>query len=383
MNNNTVIEKHNCIEHLDKYCKCQICGQYDHDVESDDDIGKAMSGDIVSSRCRRCRASMRWNSATGHIYSNSFPEYMTESEIKAKQEKEEWLQNNQPSRPLADCEFQSFRIIVEKYSLEDANEFIGLARYLTDSRRLMEIATSLGEDDGDSTRLWTFTEQKIAQELTQGTDNIREIALKAEDIFIRLLAAKRLYSDKKKQFETEYEFQLHKTLLHDVSVVFINDSYFPREYRYPEEEYNDMYFDAIHNLNENDYDLLVKIITKKACHTWLGIEEVPNAAIVAITKLVSIAHKLPRDTVEKLLLEVALNGEIHYKTRINAIKRMSKSKTVNSFIGDDKVIEHDGKVIDLIEIARNHRKDLNDDAIMRYVEAEHNATFHEDGGFKD
>ena len=55
-------EEHNCLHHLDRNCKCRICGQYRHDITSD---SNGSGTGMVTARCKRCGGFERYYDDTG------------------------------------------------------------------------------------------------------------------------------------------------------------------------------------------------------------------------------------------------------------------------------------------------------------------------------
>ncbi|HBT95107.1 MAG TPA: hypothetical protein DEB24_02910 [Coriobacteriia bacterium] len=68
------IPPHNCEKHLDRRCKCKICGKYRHKVKND---SNGSGTGMVTAWCKRCGAYERFYDDTGTTIESTFPKMET------------------------------------------------------------------------------------------------------------------------------------------------------------------------------------------------------------------------------------------------------------------------------------------------------------------
>lgn len=69
---NQVTENHDCKEHLDYKCQCEICGKYVHSIRDNDDGSFAASGKVATAWCTRCGKKERYYSDSGTVIESDF-----------------------------------------------------------------------------------------------------------------------------------------------------------------------------------------------------------------------------------------------------------------------------------------------------------------------
>lgn len=69
---------HNCLEHLDKECRCTVCGNTRHAYVSDDN---GSGTGLVTDRCKRCGSYERWYGDTGTVIESTFENHSVNKPI--------------------------------------------------------------------------------------------------------------------------------------------------------------------------------------------------------------------------------------------------------------------------------------------------------------
>lgn len=73
---------HICSDHLDKKCRCKICGETHHYFIDDDDGTFAASGKVAHAICIRCGYEERYYSDTGTVIDGGwFGKHATKEQI--------------------------------------------------------------------------------------------------------------------------------------------------------------------------------------------------------------------------------------------------------------------------------------------------------------